>query len=161
MGCTNAQSVPLNVLEEYDMTSMTLEYRRECRQSNLLESLTSTTASLAHCNNSINRRPDLEYTHLLRMQADKAEIVRARTEWHGKQKHKSHWWIPIQSLQINFHPHPSTQSFLIFWFSSFLNCFLIWVSFDHYSFTTRVVLNFIHQAVLHFESALHVWQCIA
>ncbi|KAK9926604.1 hypothetical protein M0R45_023824 [Rubus argutus] len=84
------ESVPLNVLEEYDMTSMTLEYRRECRQSNLLESLTSTTASLAHCNNSINRRPDLEYTHLLRMQADKAEIVRARTEWHGKQKHKSH-----------------------------------------------------------------------
>ncbi|XP_024174413.1 palmitoyl-acyl carrier protein thioesterase, chloroplastic [Rosa chinensis] len=90
------ESVPLKVLKEYDMTSMTLEFRRECRQSNLLESLTSTTASLAHehhCNNSnnnsINRRPDLQYTHLLRMQADKAEIVRARTEWHGKQKHKS------------------------------------------------------------------------
>ncbi|KAL6182651.1 hypothetical protein ACLB2K_044066 [Fragaria x ananassa] len=92
------ESVPLKVLEEYDMTSMTLEFRRECRQSNLLESLTSTTASLAHehhCNNSndnnsINRRPDLQYTHLLRMQADKAEIVRARTEWRGKQKHILH-----------------------------------------------------------------------
>ncbi|XP_050377628.1 palmitoyl-acyl carrier protein thioesterase, chloroplastic-like [Argentina anserina] len=86
------ESVPLKVLEEYDMTSMTLEFRRECRQSNLLESLTSTTASLAHehqrnNNNSINRKSDFQYTHLLRMQADKAEIVRARTEWHGKQKH--------------------------------------------------------------------------
>ncbi|KAM1185935.1 hypothetical protein ACFXTH_015145 [Malus domestica] len=88
------ESVPINVLGDYDLTSMTLEYRRECRQSNLLESLTSTTSSLAddsNCkNNSINRRPDLEYTHLLRMQADKAEIVRARTEWNTKQKDKLH-----------------------------------------------------------------------
>ena len=88
------ESVPINVLGDYDLTSMTLEYRRECRQSNLLESMTRATASLAddsNCkNNSINRRPDLEYTHLLRMQADKAEIVRARTEWHLKQKHKLH-----------------------------------------------------------------------
>ncbi|CAB4280476.1 unnamed protein product [Prunus armeniaca] len=88
------ESVPINVLGDYDLTSMTLEYRRECRQSNLLESMTSARASLAEdssCkNNSINRRPDLEYTHLLRMQADKAEIVRARTEWHLKRKHKLH-----------------------------------------------------------------------
>lgn len=69
----------INVLEEYDLTSMTLEYRRECRQSNLLESLTSTRA-----NSNKNRKADLEYTHLLRMQADKGEIVRARTQWHYK-----------------------------------------------------------------------------
>ncbi len=61
---------------------MTMEYRRECRQSNLLESLTSTTEDLN--NNSCNRQADLEYTHLLRMQNDKAEIVRARTEWQSK-----------------------------------------------------------------------------
>ncbi|CAN6578602.1 unnamed protein product [Malus baccata var. baccata] len=88
------ESVPINVLGDYDLTSMTLEYRRECRQSNLLESLTSTTSSLADDsnfkNNSINRRPDLEYTHLLRMQADKVEIIRARTEWNRKQKHELH-----------------------------------------------------------------------
>ncbi|KAI3934396.1 hypothetical protein MKW92_026647 [Papaver armeniacum] len=34
------ESVPINVLEDYNLTSMTLEFRRECRQSNLLESLT-------------------------------------------------------------------------------------------------------------------------
>ncbi|PON95736.1 Acyl-ACP thioesterase [Trema orientale] len=80
------ESVPINVLEDYDLTSMTLEYRRECRQSNLLESLTSPTLSPDEgFNNSLNGKPDMKYTHMLRMQADKAEIVRARTEWHSKQ----------------------------------------------------------------------------
>lgn len=94
------QSVPIHVLEDYNMTSMTLEYRRECRQSNLLESLTSTTASVTedsnnnnknknshNHNSSNNRKADLEYTHLLRMQADKAEIIRARSEWQSKDEH--------------------------------------------------------------------------
>ncbi|XP_031247728.1 palmitoyl-acyl carrier protein thioesterase, chloroplastic-like [Pistacia vera] len=81
------ESVPIHVLKDYNLTSMTLEYRRECRQSNLLESLTSSTASVTGDpnNNSNNRIADLEYTHLLRMQADKAEIVRARSEWQSKQ----------------------------------------------------------------------------
>ncbi|KAF8036986.1 hypothetical protein BT93_B0036 [Corymbia citriodora subsp. variegata] len=83
-------SVPINVLGAHSLTSMTLEYRRECRQSNLLESLTSTTASSGDSDtdppHKTGRCPDLEYTHLLRMQADKAEIVRARTEWHSKTK---------------------------------------------------------------------------
>ena len=66
---------------------MTLEYRRECRRSNLLESLTTSSETLAEDSNSYNnRRPDLEFTHLLQMLADKAEIVRARTKWHSKQK---------------------------------------------------------------------------
>ncbi|EEF51750.1 palmitoyl-acyl carrier protein thioesterase [Ricinus communis] len=81
------ESVPINVLEDYNLTSMTLEYRRECRQSNLLESLTSTTEHSN--NNSCNRKAHLEYTHLLRMQADKAEIVRARTEWQSKSNRKT------------------------------------------------------------------------
>ncbi|KAI3959672.1 hypothetical protein MKW92_017804 [Papaver armeniacum] len=34
------ESVPINVLEDYNLISMTLEFRRECRQSNLLESST-------------------------------------------------------------------------------------------------------------------------
>lgn len=87
-GMSFLQSVPINVLGAYSLTSMTLEYRRECRQSNLLESLTSTTASIGDSDTDPPHKtghcPDLEYTHLLRMQADKAEIVRARTEWHSK-----------------------------------------------------------------------------
>ncbi|CAO2818175.1 unnamed protein product [Amaranthus hypochondriacus] len=67
------ESVPLKVLQDYDMTSMTLEYRRECRQSNILESLTS-MENTPNCSN-------IENTHLLRMQDNKQEIVRARTKW--------------------------------------------------------------------------------
>ena len=78
----------MDVLKDYNLTSMTLEYRRECRQSNLLESLTSSTPNVTEDsnNNSNNRMADLEYTHLLRMQADKAEIVRARTKWQSKEQ---------------------------------------------------------------------------
>ncbi|TKY73672.1 Palmitoyl-acyl carrier protein thioesterase [Spatholobus suberectus] len=81
------ESVPIEVLEDYNMTSMTLEYRRECTQSNLLESMTCPTARVIESNNnSKNRKPNLQYTHLLRLQHDKADVVRARTEWNFKQK---------------------------------------------------------------------------
>ncbi|KAH9626056.1 hypothetical protein KSS87_001981 [Heliosperma pusillum] len=94
------ESVPLNVLQDYDMTSMTLEYRRECRQANVLESLTSLHSlqtfrkSSTKCDETSDVHPenmsiiidDIESTHLLRMQDDRAEIVRARTKWHPKTK---------------------------------------------------------------------------
>ncbi|CAA0831754.1 Palmitoyl-acyl carrier protein thioesterase-chloroplastic [Striga hermonthica] len=74
------ESVPIKVLEDYNMTRMTLEYRRECRQSNVLQSLTSMKqkteqGKLTSENNA------LKCTHLLRMEADQAEIVRARSVW--------------------------------------------------------------------------------
>ncbi|CAL9128965.1 unnamed protein product [Musa acuminata var. zebrina] len=80
------ESVPMNVLEDYHLTSMTLEYRRECRQSNLLESLTSmTTGETEEYPTSISScKAVLGSTHLLRLQEDKAEIVRARAEWQRK-----------------------------------------------------------------------------
>lgn len=72
----------MEVLEEYNMGSITLEYRRECRQSDMLDSLTSTKTRLKeHDNDMISNALDLECTHLLRMQDDQAEIVRARTVW--------------------------------------------------------------------------------
>ncbi|RZC60161.1 hypothetical protein C5167_021901 [Papaver somniferum] len=84
------ESVPINVLEDYNLTSMTLEFRRECRQSNLLESLTDMEVIEAEetTNNGSKTKADFRSTHLIRMQRDKAEIVRARAEWRSKQKHK-------------------------------------------------------------------------
>ncbi|XP_057514486.1 palmitoyl-acyl carrier protein thioesterase, chloroplastic-like [Actinidia eriantha] len=83
------ESVPIDVLEDYNLTSMTLEYRRECRQSNVLESLTTMSPKMSEDSNSWTdkTRQELESTHLLRMQADKAEIVRARSVWQSKHKH--------------------------------------------------------------------------
>ena len=82
-------SVPREVLEDYKLTSMTLEFRRECTQSDLLESMSSSSSSNvvgASNNNSVNTKPNLQYIHLLRLQDNKAELVRARTEWLLKQK---------------------------------------------------------------------------
>ncbi|KAL2935558.1 Palmitoyl-acyl carrier protein thioesterase chloroplastic [Bienertia sinuspersici] len=75
------ESVPLNVLQDYAMTSMTLEYRRECRQANVLESLTTLQNNNNASFTSTTTSNDIQSTHLLRMQDDKAEIVRARTQW--------------------------------------------------------------------------------
>uniref|UniRef100_A0A6V7QT39 Acyl-[acyl-carrier-protein] hydrolase n=1 Tax=Ananas comosus var. bracteatus TaxID=296719 RepID=A0A6V7QT39_ANACO len=79
------ESVPLNVLEEYHLTSITLEYRRECRQSQLLESLTSMMPRDIEQDYANSCEADLGSTHLIRLQEDKAEIVRARAEWRCKE----------------------------------------------------------------------------
>ncbi|XLR36625.1 hypothetical protein HN51_045974 [Arachis hypogaea] len=82
------ESLPMKVLEDYYMTSMTLEFRRECTQSNMLESMATPTSKLIHGNNSINIKvnSNLQFTHLLRLLDDdqRPEVVRARTEWHFK-----------------------------------------------------------------------------
>ncbi|KAK4436844.1 Palmitoyl-acyl carrier protein thioesterase, chloroplastic [Sesamum alatum] len=89
------ESVPINVLEDYNMTRLTLEYRRECRQSNVLESLTRIKAKTGEEDDDDDDNDkqfteksgteNLECTHLLRMEADEAEIVRARSVWLIKQ----------------------------------------------------------------------------
>ncbi|KAK1357962.1 Acyl-[acyl-carrier-protein] hydrolase [Heracleum sosnowskyi] len=92
------ESVPMHVLEDYNLSSLTLEYRRECRQSNMLDSLTSMktlssnqnnsdTLQTNSCTSSENNQTSekLQCTHLLRMETDHAEIVRARSTWQPKQ----------------------------------------------------------------------------
>lgn len=83
------QSVPREILEDYKMSSMTLEFRRECTQSDILESMTSPSSKVIGASNNkcVSRKPHLQYIHLLRLQENKTELVRARTEWHLKQNH--------------------------------------------------------------------------
>ncbi|KAI3844155.1 hypothetical protein MKW92_032049 [Papaver armeniacum] len=59
------ESVPINVLEDYNLTSMTLEFRRECRQSNLLESLTHMEVIEAEetTNSESKTKADFRSTH--------------------------------------------------------------------------------------------------
>lgn len=88
------ESVPINLMEKNDMTSMTLEYRRECRHDDTLESLTSMKMSpylpdentVLTTNGSPSEWPmaKIECSHLLRMQEDKALIARATTKWCAK-----------------------------------------------------------------------------
>ncbi|KAK7411007.1 hypothetical protein VNO78_02327 [Psophocarpus tetragonolobus] len=81
------ESMAEEVLKDYKMTNMTLEFRRECTVSDYLESMTCSSSKVIGVsnNNSVNRQPELQYIHLLRLQNNKEELVRARTEWHLKQ----------------------------------------------------------------------------
>ncbi|CAL9168647.1 unnamed protein product [Musa hybrid cultivar] len=75
------ESAPISILENHQLASMTLEYRRECGRDSVLQSLTAVSTS-----------PDgiqgdgIECQHLLRLECG-AEIVRGRTEWKPKHKH--------------------------------------------------------------------------
>ncbi|GFP91609.1 palmitoyl-acyl carrier protein thioesterase chloroplastic [Phtheirospermum japonicum] len=80
------ESVPINVLEDYDITNMTLEYRRECHQSDVLQSLTRMNPNITDHQEEEKQTQRLECTHLLRMENDHAEIFRARTLWQVKQR---------------------------------------------------------------------------
>ncbi|KAL9260095.1 Palmitoyl-acyl carrier protein thioesterase, chloroplastic-like protein [Drosera capensis] len=81
------ESVPMGLSRSHISTSITLEYRRECRQDDVCECLTS-VKPLTNLNRSmdITRAIDIESTHLLRRQTDKADIVRAKITWRSKTK---------------------------------------------------------------------------
>ncbi|WVZ18177.1 hypothetical protein V8G54_005499 [Vigna mungo] len=84
-----SESVPRKMLEDYKMTSMILEFRRECTHSDILESMTSASSKVIGASNNkyVSRKPHLQYIHLLRLQDNKTEVLRARTEWKLKQNH--------------------------------------------------------------------------
>ncbi|KAH9570165.1 hypothetical protein CY35_02G027000 [Sphagnum magellanicum] len=97
------ESVPVAVHEKYELSSMALEYRRECSQSDVLQSMCSPASAVpgnegevevngAGCSHSAGSQtsipdvsshipPCLQFTHLLRLQVDGAEILRGRTHW--------------------------------------------------------------------------------
>uniref|UniRef100_A0A1D1Y1Q6 Acyl-[acyl-carrier-protein] hydrolase n=1 Tax=Anthurium amnicola TaxID=1678845 RepID=A0A1D1Y1Q6_9ARAE len=91
------ESVPMDVLEDYSLTSMTLEYRRECRQSHLLESLTRMGTKLLEDRDEDTAGSVLGSIHLLRLQEGKAEVVRASAEWQRKER-----MIPLSSYTHRF-----------------------------------------------------------
>ncbi len=98
------QSVLIVIFENYELSSMTLKYRRECSQSDALQSMcnpTSCTAKIekevkvevngAGCSYTAGSQtsildvakcipPHLQFTHLLRLQVDGAEILQGKTQ---------------------------------------------------------------------------------
>ncbi|KAL2643103.1 hypothetical protein R1flu_010690 [Riccia fluitans] len=106
------ESLPAPISEGHELTKMTLEYRRECNQSDVVQSMTSpespssslsgsppetefsyspgTFALTPEITNSAASIGPLQYTHLLRLQHDGSEIVRGRTVWRLKQYRHTH-----------------------------------------------------------------------
>jgi len=108
------QSVPIAIFENYELSSMTLKYRRECSQSDVLQSMCSPTSCIAElekeaevevngagCSYTAGSQtsildvgrcvpPHLQFTHLLRLQVDGAKILRGKTQWRLKKSKHLH-----------------------------------------------------------------------
>uniref|UniRef100_A0A699K774 Acyl-[acyl-carrier-protein] hydrolase n=1 Tax=Tanacetum cinerariifolium TaxID=118510 RepID=A0A699K774_TANCI len=73
------ESVPKRIQENYELASMTLEYRRECRKDNVLQSQTFVLS------NNNGEKADLNHVdcqHLLQLEGEcKGKIMKGRTHW--------------------------------------------------------------------------------
>ncbi|KAB1214493.1 Oleoyl-acyl carrier protein thioesterase, chloroplastic [Morella rubra] len=90
------ESMPQEIIDNYELQSITLDYRRECQQSDIVDSLTSVepvdeaeaVSKLQGTNGSpaaTEEDEDLpQFLHLLRRSGDGVEINRGRTEWRKK-----------------------------------------------------------------------------
>ncbi|CAB4288530.1 unnamed protein product [Prunus armeniaca] len=74
------ESAPLPILESHELSSLTLEYRRECGRDSVLQSLTAVSGADI---GNLGSNGGVECQHLLRLE-EGAEIVRGRTEWRPK-----------------------------------------------------------------------------
>lgn len=84
------ESIPQEVFDNYELESITLDYRRECQQDDIVDSLTSHEPDddIANGNNgsasTIKGGDRCNLLHLLRLAGDGLEINRGRTEWRRK-----------------------------------------------------------------------------
>lgn len=74
------ESAPMPVMENYELSSITLEYRRECMKDSVLQSLTSL---LGKCHGEMADLNHVDCQHLLRLEGG-GEIVKGRTKWRPK-----------------------------------------------------------------------------
>ncbi|KAM2407305.1 hypothetical protein ACFX1X_026508 [Malus domestica] len=74
------EGAPLPILESHELSSMTLEYRRECGRDSVLQSLAAVSGADI---GNLGSNGTVECQHMLRLE-DGAEIVRGRTEWRPK-----------------------------------------------------------------------------
>ncbi|XP_071737239.1 palmitoyl-acyl carrier protein thioesterase, chloroplastic-like [Rutidosis leptorrhynchoides] len=85
------ESAPQNVVENYELASFTLEYRRECMKDSVLQSLTSLLGD-------VNGDPNhVDCQHLLRLENGGGEIVKGRTKWRPKYANRFIDHFPTQS----------------------------------------------------------------
>ncbi|KAH7576380.1 hypothetical protein ACOSP7_003365 [Xanthoceras sorbifolium] len=90
------ESMPQDIIDTHELQTITLDYRRECQQDDIVDSLTSleliddteAVPKLQGTNGSpvaIQEKQDQpQFLHLLRLAGDGSEINRGRTEWRKK-----------------------------------------------------------------------------
>ncbi|KAM1031716.1 hypothetical protein FF1_035456 [Malus domestica] len=89
------ESMPQELIDSHELQTITLDYRRECQQDDIVNSLTSVEPlddAPALSGNGTNGSPTAteddkdyrQYLHLLRLAGDGSEINRGRTIWREK-----------------------------------------------------------------------------
>ncbi|KAI3714736.1 hypothetical protein L6452_21695 [Arctium lappa] len=86
--CNGIMSVPMTIMEKYELASMTLEYRRECRKEDVLQ---CHTYVLGKTNDGIVDCDHVHCQHLIQLEVgsgggggDGDEILKGRTKWRPK-----------------------------------------------------------------------------
>ncbi|XP_050206465.1 oleoyl-acyl carrier protein thioesterase 2, chloroplastic-like [Mercurialis annua] len=72
------ESIPQEIIDTHELQTITLDYRRECQQHDIVDSLTS----IEHNTNTDQHSPN--FLHLLRLSRNGLEINRGRTQWRKK-----------------------------------------------------------------------------
>lgn len=91
------ESMPQEIINSHELQTITLDYRRECQQDDIVDSLTSVeevenggeaVSELNGTNGYISsdKQDSRQFLHLLRLSSDGLEINRGRTEWRKKQQ---------------------------------------------------------------------------
>ncbi|PKI76758.1 hypothetical protein CRG98_002744 [Punica granatum] len=92
------ESIPQEIIDSYELETITLDYRRECQHDDIVDSLTSTeptedserlqelkgTNGSASSSLKQDQEDSHQFLHLLRLSSDGLEINRGRTEWRKK-----------------------------------------------------------------------------
>lgn len=88
--------MPQEIIDSHELRSITLDYRRECQQSDIVDSLTSVEliegSEVVHGTNGSasaaiaqqDKQDRQQFLHLLRLSTEGLEINRGRTEWRKK-----------------------------------------------------------------------------
>ncbi|CAD5324082.1 unnamed protein product [Arabidopsis thaliana] len=82
------ESIPQEIVDTHELQVITLDYRRECQQDDVVDSLTTTTSEIGGTNGSATSgtqgHNDSQFLHLLRLSGDGQEINRGTTLWRKK-----------------------------------------------------------------------------
>ncbi|KAF5746299.1 Oleoyl-acyl carrier protein thioesterase [Tripterygium wilfordii] len=90
------ESIPQEIIDSHELQAITLDYRRECQQDDIVDSLTNVepvedtpaVSELHQTNGAASVTDDaqesVKFLHLLRLSGDGLEINRGRTEWRKK-----------------------------------------------------------------------------
>lgn len=91
--------MPQEIINSYELQTITLDYRRECQHDDIVDSLTSpeqtedsemirelkgTNGSASAPSNKEDHDDTRQFLHLLRLSGNGLEINRGRTEWRKK-----------------------------------------------------------------------------